>query len=207
MSDGRVSYEQLIAYAAGELDCEAAERVKRHLASSHEGSAIVRRFQLVAETLRRDDSQAGPADVLARVKALFADRRVATSPGLLETAVRMMAELVYDSRPQAALAGVRGAATAYQLAFESERADVDLEVEPDGDAGSGLRRISGQITPSRESDEVRSVAFVSPGTSEIASTIKPDEHGVFGVTVASGKYDLVITLSDTQVVLANVEIE
>lgn len=207
MSDGRVSYEQLIAYAAGELDCEAAERVKRHLASSHEGSAIVRRFQLVAETLRRDDSQAAPADVLARVKALFADRRMATSPGLLETAVRMIAELVYDSRPQVALAGVRGAATAYQLAFESERADVDLEVEPDGDAGSGLRRISGQITPSRESEEVRSVAFVSPGTSEIASTIKPDEHGVFGVTVASGKYDLVITLSDTQVVLANVEIE
>ena len=207
MSDGRVSYEQLIAYAAGELDGEAAERVKRHLASSHEGSAIVRRFQMVAETLRRDDSQAAPADVLARVKALFADRRMATSPGLLETAVRMIAELVYDSRPQVALAGVRGAATAYQLAFESERADVDLEVEPDADAGSGLRRISGQITLSRESDEVRSVAFVSPGTSEVASTIKPDEHGVFGVTVASGKYDLVITLSDTQVVLANVEIE
>ncbi|MCH8881281.1 MAG: hypothetical protein IID34_15550 [Planctomycetes bacterium] len=132
---------------------------------------------------------------------------MATSPGLLETAVRMIAELVYDSRPQVALAGVRGAATAYQLAFESERADVDLEVEPDADAGSGLRRISGQITLSRESDEVRSVAFVSPGTSEVASTIKPDEHGVFGVTVASGKYDLVITLSDTQVVLANVEIE
>ena len=144
MSDGRVSYEQLIAYAAGELDCEAAERVKRHLASSHEGSAIVRRFQMVAETLRRDDSQAPPADVLARVKALFADRRMATSPGLLATAVRMIAELVYDSRPQVALAGVRGAATAYQLAFESERADVDLEVEPDADAGSGLRRISGR---------------------------------------------------------------
>ena len=76
---------------------------------------------MVAETLGRDDSQAPPADVLAQVKALFADRRVATAPGLIETAARVIAELVYDSRPQVALAGVRGAATAYQLAFESER--------------------------------------------------------------------------------------
>ena len=207
MTDGRVPYEQLIAYAAGELDSEAADAVKRHLASSVDASAIVRRFQMVAETLRRDDSQAPPADVLAQANALFADRRIATAPGWRETAARVIAELVYDSRPQVALAGVRGSATAYQLSFQSERVDVDLEVEPHEDGGSGLCRISGQITTSRKSDVIRSVAFAAPGTTEIASTIKPDQHGVFGATIASGKYDLLITLSDTQVVLPNVEIE
>ncbi len=71
----RVTYEQLIACAAGELDSEAADHVKRHLASSPDASAIVQRFQMVAETLGRDDSQAPPADVLAQVKALFANHR------------------------------------------------------------------------------------------------------------------------------------
>ena len=207
MTDRRVSYEQLIEYAAGELDFEAADTVKRHLASSPDASAIVRRFQMVAEALRRDDSQAPSEDVLAQAKALFANRRIASAPGLLETAARVIAELVYDSRPQVALAGVRGAATAYQLSFQSERADVDLEVGPHEDEGSVLCRISGQITPSRKSDVVRTVAFAAPGTTEMASTIKPDQYGVFGATIASGKYDLLITLSDTQVVLPNVEIE
>lgn len=216
MNDRRVSYERLIAYAAGDLDSAAADFVRGHLEQSLEAAAVVERFRTVVETLRADDSQAPPADVMARAKALFADRRVAATPSLLETAIRVIAELVHDSRLRALsasdgsqpapLAGVRGAATAYQLTFESERADVDLEVEPEEIGGSSLLRISGQITPRDEADVIRTVAFVAPGTTEIASTIKPDQHGVFSLTIASGKYDLLITVSDTQVVLPNVEI-
>lgn len=207
MNDKRVSYEQLIAYAAGDLDSTAADFVEGHLKQSVEARAVVERFRTVVETLRGDDSQAAPADVMARAKALFADRRVAATPSLLETAVRVIGELVHDSRPQAALAGVRGAALAYQLSFESERVDVDLDIEPEEIGGSSLLRISGQVTPRDEADVVRTVAFVAPGTTEIASTIKPDQHGVFSLTIASGNYDLLITVSDTQVVLPNVEIE
>ena len=207
MNDKRVSYEQLIAYAAGDLDCAAADFVRGHLEQSVEAAAVVERFRTVVETLRGDDSRAAPADVMARAKALFADRRVAATPSLLETAVRVIGELVHDSRPQAALVGVRGAALAYQLAFESERVDVDLEVEPEEIGGSSLLRISGQITPRDEADVIRTAVFVVPGTTEIASTIKPDRHGVFSLTLASGTYDLLITLSDTEVVLPDVEIE
>ena len=67
----QLSDEQLIAFAAGEMQGTEAETVRQHVGMCLECTARLRRFALVRETLRGDDSTAPPAATLARAQALM----------------------------------------------------------------------------------------------------------------------------------------
>jgi hypothetical protein len=205
--DAKIPYEDLIAYAAGDLAGPRADAVRRRVEVDAPSARIVQRFRQVVQTLRNDDSVVPPADVIRRAKLIFAERRVAARPGLLDTLSRIVADLVHDSRPQPAFAGVRGAAAAYQLAFESELADVDLEIERHEASGAKLCRIAGQISVRDEATAAKSITFTAAGSGEAAATVAPDSHGAFDAEIAPGVYDLTIDMSGKTVVLACVEIE
>lgn len=207
MDAKRISYENLIAYAAGDLTGPDAESVRRTLDADPSAKHVVRRFQHVVETLRSDDSVAAPADVLLRAKQLFTERRVPSQPGWLDSLAQMVADLVYDSRPQLAAAGVRGSATAYQMRFECELADIDLEIERHEKDGAELCRVTGQISVHGKTASATTIAFVARGADKPVVTVTPDQHGVFDAEVVPGVYYLAMNVPPMTVVLADVEIE
>jgi len=71
MSDNEVSYEQLIAFAAGELDPAQAEFVERHLKSHPEGAKTVARYRVIRCLLSANAEQAPSFRATTRAQALF----------------------------------------------------------------------------------------------------------------------------------------
>lgn len=204
MHDAKVTYEQLIQFAAGELSGAEQQRVAAFVQNSPQAAATVAAFRHAAEALRTDASVAPPAETLARAKQLFATRpQPAAAPSWLERAQRLLASLVFDSRPQAALAGVRGAGSGFQLAFESTVADVDLSAEPSAD---DTWRLMGQVTP-RSGVGVVELVITLHGTLAPIRTVSTDEHGVFTLEIPPGNFDVFVAVQNTVVVLQNVDLE
>jgi hypothetical protein len=139
---------------------------------------------------------------------LFRERAVrarASQSGWLAELKRIVAALVFDSRAQAALPGVRGRAEAYQLSFESDLADVDLEISPP-ESPAAARTIRGQVAP-RTADRPGAAALVPAGTPQPVATVEPDAHGMFTVLAEPGHYELLIRLGDRLLVLPHVLVE
>ncbi len=207
MPSHKITYEQLIAFAAGELSPDEAARVEAHLAGTPRDREVVQRFRAVSQTLRADDTVAPPEASIRDARELFA-RRLANreqQPGLIESALRFIAELVYDSRTHLATAAVRGAATAYQLSFESEQADIDLEIEPPAEVDA-VCRVTGQVSPHEEGAAVMAVSFSREGSDEVLASVEPNEHGEFTAMVPPGLCVLMVTLSNATIVIPDVEV-
>jgi anti-sigma factor RsiW len=215
MSNG-LTDEKLIAFAAGELDELEAARVRQHLGSDTVARETVNLFLALRRTLATDDSVVPPDSVIARAKAIFKPQSVGQS-GLatslaswLEAVDRAVASLLFDSRVQPAL-GFRGASQAVRLAFDSGEAEVDLELSgPDDSANDGLCRVTGQISVDPSADAARGphpVALVEPGTTRAVAETRSDEHGVFSLRVAPGRYDLCVQVGSRVIVAPEVQVE
>jgi len=215
MSNG-LTDEKLIAFAAGELDELEAVRVRQHLSSDAVARETVNLFLALRRTLAADDSVAPPDSVIARAKAIFKPQSAAQS-GLatslaswLEAVDRAVASLLFDSRVQPAL-GFRGTSQAVRLAFDSGEAEVDLELSgPDDGVNDGLRRVTGQISVDPSAGAVSGpypVALVEPGTTRAVAETRSDEHGVFALRVAPGRYDLCVQVGSRVVVAPEVQVE
>lgn len=197
-----VPYERLIAYAADELDEPEAAAVASHLATCAECAATLARFRTVRAVLRSDDSEAPPAATLVRARGLFAQRRPAPEANWLQ---RVLARLTFDSRAGPALVGARGIGRGYQLAFESDVADVDLELEPGEEPAGDRWRLLGQVAV-HEDAPVAAVRLASPGTTTPVVQTTADEHGLFTLQAPLGRYDLLVSLPRVLLVLPDIEI-
>ncbi len=210
MAFSNSTYDRLVAFAAGELSGTAAAEVEAIAARDPEAAAVIRRFRLAVETGRRDDSVAPPADVLSRARALFASRPAPARAGLLDALRRIIAELVYDSRLQPALAGVRGVGRSRQLSFESELADIDVEIEPLTGESPERLRVSGQIARRGGAPAAGAaplgISLAAPGSLEALSSATADPRGMFSMNAIPGRYDLLITVDDAVLVLPGVTV-
>lgn len=203
MRDNKLTYDQIIDYAAGRGSAEERAAVAARLADDPERAATARLLTRAFAVARSDDSVAPPESTLAAAKALFRERRArAAPPALLAGLRQMLAALVFDSRAAGALAGVRGSGAVYQLAFESEVADVDLEVAA---AGAEMRQLRGQVT-AHDDATIQGIAVVAKGAPDVSTTVAPDARGTFVVTVKPGRYDLYITIGETKLVVSDLEI-
>jgi len=200
-----IPYDRLLAYAAGELSADDACEVEAALARDRQLAATVERLRAVVHTMRTDDSLDAPPESIAAAKALFRARPSAGGPPWLEGLRQIVAALVFDSRPQAALAGLRGHSDTYQLAYESVPADVELEVAVDP-ADRTRRRLRGQVSVHGEL-RAAGVALAAPGTFKPLALTTPDSSGMFRVVAPPGRFDLFIWLQESMIVLPNVEIE
>ena len=211
MSGHPIAYEQLIAYAGDELEPAAAAAAATHVAGCPECAATVARYRLVRTTLLEDDSPTPPPATLARAKAIFAQQRRADPVDLLAPLRRVLARISFDSRGGfgdafgPAFAGVRGAASGYQLAYESEAGEVDLQVEPPAGPGSTEWRVLGQVAVDEAVPGIR-VALVPSGTEAAAVEAEADEYGVFGMDAPVGRYDLTIRLPTVALVVPDLEV-
>jgi hypothetical protein len=134
--------ENLIAYAAAELEPAERERVEAHLAGGCEacGGALAG----VAELRRIARSGAienPPASVLARAQRVPAEART----GGLAALAGKVATLVFDTLHDPLPSGARsGAAEGRQMLYRALDYDIDVRIVL---SGAGRVRVSGQVLP------------------------------------------------------------
>lgn len=190
------SGEQLIAYAAGEIDEAAGIEVAGHVTDCTKCAAVVARYRLVQDVMRADVAPEPPAALVTRAKGLFRadpETQAAVRPDLLQPLRRVIAELVFDSGAgqSPALAGFRGGGERH-LTYVADSVQVDLRVRPPLDQG-GAWRVQGQV----DADKLVPAAAVdlAPTGEELAvAQATTDEHGMFDLAAPAGRYDLLIHL-------------
>ena len=201
MKQQNVTLTNLIAYASGELNGQAAAMVEAYLAVVPEAAQATRRLQEVIDTLRTDDTQVPSADAVLRALKILQPARSEPLADWLGP-IRVLARLVFDSRNRPALAGYRGEASSCQVAFESDPARLDLQITPQGEPSHGTWRLRGQVS-TRDDAGIDSVSLLRHRTSTVVAAVVPDDVGRFKLTSGPGVYDLQIELDQgTRTVLA-----
>lgn len=207
--DVRRQFEQLIAFADGDLSPAESQHLEALLASSAEARQVVNRYRHIASLRREDDSVAPSSAATARAKAIFSQfapqRPISTLTQWLEAIEEIIATLVFDSRTQAAAIGLRGAAgTAVQLSFEAAGFDIDIEIESDAE---NPPTIIGQVSV-RDGTEPPSmrIGLARKNESELITRTRTDAHGGFIVQAETGQYDLYLVHDDGAIVFRDLEV-
>lgn len=199
----KATFEQLLAYVTGEGSADERAHIEREAADSAETAATLARLQSIVRTMRTDDTFAPSPEAVAAAIAIHA-RHFVPQPSWLERLARTVAEMVFDSRREPALVGLRGDDETVQLSFSSALADIDLQLDPAG-LDSDDVNIMGQVSPHAVAAETE-VALIEPRGGVAVGVTTPDESGVFRLHARPGAYDLVVRLNDAAVVLPNIEI-
>jgi anti-sigma factor RsiW len=206
MSESGVTYEQLLAFAAGELADEQARRVEAYASRHPEAAATIARYRMAHSTVHADDGVDPPPQAVTEAKAIYRPpREPSRAPSLGDAIAQIVARLIYDSRVEPALAGVRGTAAGFQLEYELPETEARLELQADVDEdGTDFRRwrLVGQVT-SHESVALR-VALCRAGSPTPMVEADADERGVFVMKVDPGVYDLHVHLPDGVVVVSDI---
>ena len=201
MKQQDVTFEQLVAFASGELTGPEASMVEAYLAVLPEVARTTLRLQEVIQRLRADDTVAATPDAVRRALNLLQSLDQVPTPDWLAP-VRLFARLVFDSRAQLAMAGYRGGTASYQLAFESEPARVDLQILPQDRVGDAWR-VRGQVTL-RDNAELDGVTLLAEQTETVVATAVPDHAGRFKIDSPAGIFDLRVDLDQgTRSVIAS----
>jgi anti-sigma factor RsiW len=206
MSESGVTYDELIAFAAGELAAEQAGRVEAYASRHPDAAATIARYRMARSTVRADDGVDPPPQAVAEAKAIYRPpREPSRAPSLGDSIAQLVARLIYDSRAEPALAGIRGGATGFQLEYELPETEARLELQADVDEdGADARRwrLVGQVT-SHEPAAPR-VALCRAGSPTPMVEADADERGVFVMKVDPGVYDLHVHLSDGVAVVPDI---
>ncbi len=210
MKQEKVTFEQLVAFASGELTGREASTVQAYLAVLPEAARTAQRLLAVIRTLRADDTVAATPDAVRRALGLLVDDRV-TARGPLGAirdigrdigrdlgrgAGRLLARLIFDSRTQLAVAGFRGIGASYQLAYESDPARIDLQILPIDRSAGDLWRLRGQVTVRDDALLLGAVSLLEEDGEAAVATALPDDLGRFKIESPAGVYDLLIELDD-----------
>ena len=194
MRQENITFEQLVAYASGELTGREDSMVEAYLAVLPAVARSTQRLGEVIQRLRADDTAPATPAAVRRALNLLQPLDEVPTPDW-RAPIRLFAKLVFDSRSQLAMAGYRGSAASYQLAFESAPARVDLQILPQ-DRGVGERwRVRGQVTV-RDGAELGAVTLVAEHTDTAVATAVPDQAGRFKLDSPAGVFDLRIDLDE-----------
>jgi hypothetical protein len=150
-------------------------------------------------SLARDASiEEPPADVVARIKTLFRERRrQAAAPRLLYTLLR------FDSAQHALAYGLRsGGALERQLLLSAEGYDIDLRIVESG----GLWQIIGQLLPTAADSQTTGSRVELLGIRGGVATELSELSEFSMPPVRAGHYNLTITLRDGVILIPGLEL-
>ncbi len=204
MATSDVSFETLLALALGELDEPQRAEVEQRVAANPRLTRTLRQIESILHVFATDDSVEPPTEVVERAKAIYRAPQTSATPGWLAAARELIARLVYDSRLSPAIAGFRGGDDAFQLCYESEAGEVDLQCEPTLDAKRHAWRIMGQVTPAGEARPLR-VRVVPQGSEGPVIEADVDENGLFTVEADPGAYTLYVEIDGQIMTLPGIE--
>lgn len=186
-----LSDTELIAFVEGRLDEADACRIAEAVAASSELQREVRLIQSILESAKDEPLRNPPGYFIERTMAAF--RRLRAHSGhepKAASAIRhIIARLLFDSRREPALAGMRGGSHRRHLTYGSDLGRVDLQISRPG--REPQRLIRGQFVPAPDAFDVvvRHSAMGDP-----VSRAQADERGGFRFSVEPGQYDLVLQL-------------
>lgn len=199
MRHARVTQQQLIEYAAGELTGAAAEQVRAHLQRKAAAARTVNLFRLAQQTVLDDDGADPPVDVVERARSIFAPGEPAGERlSVAEHLGRIVAGLIFDSRAQPAPAGLRGQATSFQMTWRlspESGEELDLHAEVTDTPGGEQWQLVGQVT-GHDPIGPLTVRVCHAGGSAVVHSIDADERGSFVLRLDPGTYDLHLYLPD-----------
>ncbi len=205
MSSHPVPYERLIDYAADDLSDLEAAAVAAHVATCMECAATVSRYRTVRRAMESVNSVGPSLAAMARARALFRHAQPAVRANRLHGLLPVMARLAFDSQKGPLLMGLRGAGDVRHILFESEVADVDLQMEPVTEHGQTVWHILGQVGLD-EPPRAIPIALVQTGASLPSVEMDADDHGTFSIRAVKGQYDLHVRLPSALLILPDLEI-
>ena len=181
------SVEQWVDLVRGVASPDAGLAMRQHLSEGcADCAATATRLRFAAETLSGDASRPVPESVIRRARAVFQPTR---RPSL----VQVIADLLFDSWTQPALAGVRSTADATrQLSYRAGELRVDLSI----DAVPRMAKVllTGQLRPER-GEAGRFLVRAMSGSRALAETVT-NEFGEFSLE-APASAQLSLHLEDT----------
>ena len=204
MAPRDIRFETLLALALRELDAAERAQVEQAVAQDPSLARTLRQIESILHIFATDDSVEPPAAVIERAKAIYRAPQTSEAPGWLAAARELIARLVFDSRLTTAVAGFRGSDDAFQLSYESELGEVDLQCEPTLDAHRHAWRIMGQVTPN-ENLTVRRVLVVPQGAQTPVAEAPVDADGLFTVQADPGSYTLYVEIDGQVMTLPGIE--
>lgn len=211
--DKKITTDQLLAYADGELDPAAAEQIEAHVQNDPEAAATLERYQRMRTLTAADDSIAPPDNVVERAKAIFRPRSRGAKAGewwrSLEEAI---ASLIYDSRLQPAAVRYADAGQRFQLTYEVDEVEVDLQFDRAARSSeSGAKtneqrwRVMGQITG--EAPTAAQPIAIQRTDGEVIAETEIDDRDMFTAELSPGRYDVLIGHDEQAIRLSGIELE
>ncbi len=190
-----IPFEKLADLAEHRQSPEESETIRLHLSDCSDCANQLSELERLVTLMRTDVAEDAPPDLLSRTLNLFRPRVPEDKPSIIE---RVMAVLSFDSRQLSPAFGVRsGQSVARQLLFSVGEHDLDLRVAPD----DGAWVVSGQILGECEDGQVELRG------AEVAERAEMNELCEFTLPrVPSGKYSLVINLSNTEIEVPEFEL-
>lgn len=204
MAPRNIRFETLLALALGELHAAERTQVEQAVARDPSLARTLRQIESILHVFAADDTVEPPAALIERAKAIYRAPQTAETPGWLAAARELIARLVFDSRLTPAVAGFRGGDDAFQLSYESEAGEVDLQCEPSYDARRHAWRIMGQVTPHQDLS-VRRVLVVPQGGQSPVAEVPVDADGLFTVQADPGAYTLYVEIDGQVITLPGIE--
>lgn len=196
MSNDNITFEEIVALIAGELDVAGRERVERRLSSDPGARELAERLRAALGAM--SGLGEGPsAGAVAWARRLA--RRAGGMGEWLDKAGVALARLVFDSRRPGALAGLRGAGDGYHLRFSSEVGDIDIQVDPPAEP-EGPRRVRGQVDLSIATGGAAVLLEAVEGGGVHRGEV--DEGGMFEISAGAGFYELHVESAGGMVVAA-----
>src|SRR5262245_28569754 len=205
-STGNVSIEDLVSYAAGEMSAEDAASIEARIGAAPSLASKVRYIRQVLETMQADDTRAPRGAVIDRAVALFHQRQRLVPSVWLNQACRAIAELLYDSRRSAAIAGFRGGSQTRHLSYRAGTVTIDIQIAPPTGPQTPMWKVRGQIESS-ESIELDAAFLRHTQSDQCGAEALPDEDGCFTLWASAGEYDLIIGMGVESILVPRLELE
>lgn len=200
MQDPAITFSELLAAAAGELQPATLAALKARLSTLPDDQALYLRLCHTIQTMNADDTVCAPTSAIARAKALFPAAAQSPFALWLDTAKNILARLRLDTGGQVTVAGLRGVAEGRHMILEApldaQNIELDLQLVPPL-PGSSLWKLRTHIEGGADSCE--SAALTAHGSSHILDLQPADADGEVEFELAPGRYDLIFKVGDTAV--------
>ena len=192
-----IPYRQLSDYVAGDLPLVDRVDVDAHIAACSRCAAELAELERIIELMRNDLSEDAPPDVIKRALKLFRARSQQNTSS--DFRQRVLAVLHFDSIGLAPAFGVRsGKPGARQLLFSTNVNEIDLRIEPAGQAWL----VSGQVL----GGETASGTAVLQGATGVSETALNELNEFTLPPVEAGTYKLILNLTDVEVEIEEIRI-
>lgn len=192
-------FELLLDYQEGRTASTETARIREHLAAGC--TECTRELQWMGKTtrtLRDAGNVVVPASLLERSRALFRERFPAPQRS------SWLPQLIFDSRQQVAMAGVRGAGSAsFQLIYRTDAFDIELWQDP---LENEQWYVIGQVLSQQSDAEIVPVSVVLKSADNFAMTLTPNASEFHLPMVPAGTYQLTLGLPEGDLEISDLRI-